>query len=74
MFSAKILPSSVKTSETSNKSHEMRYGQINIEFTNGAMDVRMNIQLNMLMCRERYESSTTTSLWSTRAIDTRPVD
>ena len=39
----------------------------------GAMDVRMKIQFNMLMCRERYESSTTTSLRSTRAIDTCPV-
>ena len=40
----------------------------------GAMDVRMKFQFNMLMCRERYESSTTTSLRSTRAIDTRPVE
>ena len=52
----------------------MRYRQIDIESPIGAMDVRMNIQFNMLLCRERYESSTTTSLRSTRAIDIRPVD
>ena len=34
---------------------------MDIENPIGAMDVRMNIQFTMLMCRERYESSTTTS-------------
>ena len=47
---------------------------MDIEIPIGAMDVRMNTQFKMLMCRERYESSTTTSLRSIRAIDIRPVD
>ena len=41
---------------------------MDIEIPIGAMDVRMNIQFNLLMCKERYESSTTTFLRSTRAI------
>ena len=52
----------------------MRYRQMDIEIPIGVMDVRMNIQFNMLICRERYELSTTTSLRSTRAIDTRPIE
>ena len=52
----------------------MRYRQMDIKSSIGAMDVRMIIQFNMLMCRERTESSITTSLQSTRAIDTRTVD
>ena len=47
---------------------------MDIKSSIGAMDVRMIIQFNMLMCRERTESSITTSLQSTRAIDTRTVD
>ena len=47
---------------------------MDIETPISALDMQINIQLNMLMCRERNESSTTTSIRSTRAIDTRPVD
>ena len=52
----------------------MKYRQMDKKIPICAMNVRMNIQFNMLMCRERYASSTTTCLRSTRAIDTRPVD
>ena len=43
---------------------------MDIEIPIGAMDVRMNVQFNKLLC----EDTNLQQLRSTRTIDTRPVD